>query len=135
MQPAELSDVLHDIPEEYRERFVDLLDHTTLPVERVVADVEQYLATVEAVARMAVAFDADQARRLANTALALLADLDDESHPRSRALVQAAAHYFVHEDEDEEVTGVLGFDDDTQVLNAVCRGLGRPDLVIPLQRR
>ena len=38
MQPAELSDVLHDIPEEYRERFVELCG---APPESASADVER----------------------------------------------------------------------------------------------
>ena len=48
-----------------------------------------------------------------------------------RRLIQAAAKYFVTEqDADADTTSPIGFDDDTFVFNFVARELGRDDLVI-----
>lgn len=130
-----LDDVLHDIPVEYRERFEGLLAHTVVTAESLHAEVVGYLDTVRRVGPYVAFIDVDEAERLGKTALALIALLGPDEHPHVHLLVQAATRYFVLEDEDEEVTGVLGFDDDIQVVNAVSRALGRPDLVMPLKHR
>jgi hypothetical protein len=48
-----------------------------------------------------------------------------------RRLIQAAAKYFVtEEDADPDTASPIGFDDDTLVFNLVAKELGRDDLVI-----
>lgn len=47
--------------------------------------------------------------------------------------VQAAVLYFINTDDaSPDLESILGFDDDTEVANAVCRHLGHPELEITL---
>jgi hypothetical protein len=124
--------VLHDIPIEYRDRFRELLDQPADPVPALRAEVERYIATVQQIGRVVKLLDLSAAERLAEVSIALLDGLTEQHPPEARLLVNAGVRYFVREEDDEEITGVLGFDDDVQVLNAVSRVIGRDDLVIPL---
>lgn len=128
-------DVLHDIPEEYRERFVELLEEPALDPIGLRRDVTVYVHTVKQIGLMVKLLDLTVADRLAASATALLDHLDaTPADDELRRVVQAAVRYFVVEEEDEEITGVLGFDDDLQVLNAVSRAAGREDLIVVLDR-
>ena len=128
-----LDDVLHDMPEEYRERFQELArTRTDLPSD-LTTQLRAYLTTVRHVAQMVALIDLEEAERLASAALALVDSLQSQTSPLAETVVRAAVLYFILEEDDEEITGVLGFDDDIQVMNAVSRALGRHDLVIPLQ--
>jgi uncharacterized membrane protein YkvA (DUF1232 family) len=133
--PPRVADVLNDIPVEYRDRYNYLLQQPTMPVKELRAYVKKYLATVQQVGIMVKLLDMEQAEQLANTALALLDHMKPEHPPTVKLLIQAAVSYFVFEEQDEEITGVLGFDDDLQVFNAVSRALGRSDLVLRAKRR
>lgn len=128
-----IDDVLHDIPVEYRDRFLELLEQPMTDAASLRRDVQVYIATVKQVGLMVKLLDLGLAERLAVSAGALL-DHTQGTEGELARLVQAAVRYFVLEEEDEEITGVLGFDDDVQVMNAVCRAAGRPDLVIELGR-
>lgn len=47
--------------------------------------------------------------------------------------VQAAAYYFVNSDDaSPDLESILGFDDDAEVLNAVCRHLGHSQFEVVL---
>lgn len=73
--------------------------------------------------------DTDLARRLADGLLSMLEQADDDR----LAHVQAAVRYFVEtEDVEHDLQSMLGFDDDAQVFNAVCRHLGRPEWEVTL---
>ncbi len=133
---ALIDELLHDIPVEYRDRYAALLGEAPADTAALRGEVGAYLDTVRKVGPMLPFLDVDLAERLAASVLALLDHLDASGETdRLRAPVQAAARYFVSEEDDEEITGVLGFDDDVQVVNAVARAAGRPDLVIPLPPR
>lgn len=134
-RPVTFERVLDDIPEEYRDRYEALLREAPVPAAAQRAEIERYLATVRVVAPMVGFLDLDDAERLAEATLTLVGLLRPDSAPEVHAVVQAAVHYFVHEEDDEEITGVLGFDDDIQVVNAVSRALGRHDLVMALKQR
>lgn len=126
-----LSQVLDDIPIEYRERFEAVLHASAGTRDTVVADIGRYVATVQQIAPFVKALDPELAEQLGRHCTALL-----ERHESGEAadLALAAARYFVEEDDDDEITGVLGFDDDVQVVNAVCRTLGHMDLVVAVKR-
>jgi len=127
-----VEEALHDIPPEYRERVGQLLGESLVPRSELRGEVLGYITTVEQVSQMVQMLDSATALRLSEVVMALLDHVTDDASEPSRRLVQLAAHYLVREDDDEEVTGVLGFDDDIQVINAVCRAVGRADLVTPL---
>lgn len=129
-----LSLVLEDIPIEYRSRFRDLLEEVPRDLKDVEQELLAYIETVRHVAKVVRLLNLDEANALAATGITLLREADttrDEVH----RLVQSAIHYLIVEEDDDEITGVLGFDDDILVMNAVCRSLARPDLVIPLTER
>ena len=129
-----IDDVLSDIPIEYRDRFGELVRRPTIPADELREQVERYLGTVRQVGKMVKLLDMDQAEALAEACLALLDHVHPDGADTAKMLVQGAVSYFVIEEDDEEITGVLGFDDDAQVLNAACRALGRDDLVLPVKR-
>lgn len=124
-------EALHDIPPEYRDRVELLLSQPPLGFEALRAEVDDYVDTVRQVGLMVDMLDIDTAMKLVDVVRALLA-MESTLEDEEQRLVQLAAHYLVREEDDEEVTGVLGFDDDIQVVNAVCRVVGREDLVVPL---
>jgi len=125
-----IDEALRDVPPEYRERARELLAEPLVELDALRDEVRAYVRTVEQVSKVVQMLDSATALRLSEVVLALTdGTLDTEP---ARRLVQLAGHYLVREDDDEEVTGVLGFDDDVQVVNAVCRALGRDELVTPL---
>lgn len=128
-----LDDLLEDIPIEYRERYEALHARALGRTDALRAELNVYLDTVRQVASVAVGMDLVLAERLATVLLQLVEHTAGDSEER-RKVVDAAVTYFVQEEEDEEITGVLGFDDDIQVVNAVARAVGRPDLSVPLAR-
>ena len=123
---------LRDMPVEYRDRFRELLAQPEEPVDALAAEVRAYVATVRQVGAMVKVLDLSVAEKIADVAVALLGL--QGLPPDAARLVNTAVRYFVREEDDEEITGVLGFDDDVQVINAVSRALGRPELVIPFTR-
>jgi len=127
--------VILDMPIEYRDRFQELLQKPTLTVDDLRGQVEQYTATVKRVSRMVRLLDIDRALALSHSASSLIDFIEADHPPAIKMLIQAAVHYFIFEEEDEEVTGVLGFDDDVCVMNAVSRAIGRIDLVLPIKQR
>jgi hypothetical protein len=122
-----LSQVLDDIPIEYRERFEAVAHASEGTRASAVDDITRYVATVRQIAPMVTALDPELAETLGERCVELLRR---HENGEEGVLAVAAARYFVEEDDDDEVTGVLGFDDDVQVVNAVCRVLGHLDLVV-----
>ncbi len=130
-----IADVVDDIPMEYRDRYETLLTQPSIPIPELRERVNRYMATVRQVGLMVKLLDMEQAEALATTALGLLDYVRPDHATEVKMIVQAAVAYFVYEEEDEEITGVLGFGDDAEVLNAVCRALSRTDLVLPVSRQ
>jgi hypothetical protein len=125
-----VDDAVYDVPEPFRERFEGLLAAPAESWSALRGELLRYLVTVQQVGALMKNIDTVTADRLARVALEMLVgEPADDDH---RRLVQAAVVYLIREDEDEEITGVLGFEDDLQVLNAAARALGRLDLVSAL---
>ncbi|MEZ4319559.1 MAG: hypothetical protein R3F61_18735 [Myxococcota bacterium] len=129
---AALLDALWDeVPIEYRERFEALLKGPQSAPSVLRSELDAYVVTVRKVAGWVTSLDPDVADRIAATCTSLLDRFEGGPHAR---MVSATTTFFLEEDEDDEITGVLGFDDDIQVVNAVCRVLGADDLLVPLIR-
>lgn len=129
------AELLYDVPVEYRERFALLLNDASVPMKQLTDEIEKYLTTVRSVGPYVALIDVDEAERIGERCVSLLQLASTSALPHAHTITQAAIRYFITEDDDDEVTGVLGFDDDVQIINAVCRALQRPDLVLPLTRR
>ncbi|MCB9679512.1 MAG: hypothetical protein H6737_30685 [Alphaproteobacteria bacterium] len=126
-----LQSVLDEIPIEFRERFEAVARGPVEAHDALRRQIDGYTSMVRQVAAWVTSLDPDVADRIAATCHGLLDRF--EGGPKG-SIAGATAVYFVEEDEDDEITGVLGFDDDIQVVNAVCRVLGADDLLLPLIR-
>lgn len=91
-----------------------------------------YLQWAKGQAAQSAAVDLDTAERIAGVLAALL-DEPDRYDDEARALLAGATTYFVDADDgSNDLTDVLGFDDDARVLNAVLDAIDRRDLRIEL---
>ncbi len=126
-----------------------LFDHSLDPrVERVFAPMCTVLSPAEAadlrravlahVERIRSALttneflDVATADRIGNVLTGLLDNYARQSEAH-RALIVGAARYFVEtHDTEPDLTSLLGFDDDVQVLNHVLDTIGRADLKVEL---
>lgn len=91
--------------------------------------VDDYLVTVLHASGENEFLDYPTAQQIA-TSLHRLLEL---SPPEQLVHVQAAVLYFINSDDaSPDLESILGFDDDAEVVNAVCRLLGRPELEVPL---
>lgn len=125
--PETLKKVIDEMPLEYRERYADVAQGPLPTVDEVRDQLETYVRMVRAVSALVTALDPDLADKIATTCMRMLERYGDSDESD---LVVAMTAYFIEEDEDHEITGVLGFDDDVQVVNAVCRALDATDLII-----
>jgi len=74
--------------------------------------------------------DLETAVRIGETLTALL-DEPDQYDADQRALLRGAVVYFVDADDSaNDLTDLVGFDDDVRVVNAVLDAIGRRDLII-----
>ena len=128
-----LESTLEDMPVEYRDRFAELLGRPSVGLKALSAELAEYVGAVQQLKALSANIDLVTAERIVAALDTLLRD-HDRYGDEARRLVQAAVEYFVREDDDDEITGVLGFDDDIQVINAVIRAVGRPDLLLPFHR-
>ena len=126
---------LRDMPREYVPRFKALLEESWRGEDALRALLQQYEATVRAVAPFVEFLNLDDVQRLLTACRALLTVTATRPDASVRQLVQAAVLYLVLEEDDEEITGVLGLDDDAQVVNAACRSLGHDEWVVTLGPR
>jgi hypothetical protein len=76
--------------------------------------------------------DLKLAKAVGDVLLALLEDVADYT-ARERALLSGALRYFSeHDDITGDLTNPTGFEDDAEILNAVCIFLGRSDLCVEI---
>ena len=75
--------------------------------------------------------DTRLAERLTKTTLILLRTIDSETSEYHRRLIQVGARYFTLDDDASgDFNMADGLQDDARVVNAVCRYLGRDDLLV-----
>ena len=128
-----MADLIPGIPEESVDIFMRLVKEDVVPIEQTRREVAAYMAELENMVKANEFIDLRIARKCAEACKALLAQLSDDSPQEHRGLVQAAARYFVlDEDGDGDLTSMIGFDDDAEVINAVATHLERGDVRISL---
>ena len=94
--------------------------------------VQAYLSHVERMAATHPLIDLEVASRVADVLQRIL-DEPDQLDSHGRQMIRGAVEYFVLDrDGNGDLTDVIGFDDDTRVVNAVVESLGRADLLIKL---
>jgi hypothetical protein len=91
---------------------------------------QAYVAWARTEAQRRGTVDLDTAVAIGKT-LTMLLDEPDQYDAGERALLRGAVVYFIEADDTaNDLTDVIGFDDDVRVLNAVLDALGRQDLLI-----
>ncbi len=94
------------------------------------AVIDAHLARVTAVADQRDFVDAALANTVAVVLRQLLAQADQYTG-RERALLAGAIRYFADKDDvNSDLASPTGFEDDAEIVNAVCAYLGRDDLFV-----
>lgn len=97
----------------------DLRSATVLRME-----VDEYVTELRDRRAQDAFLDLSTAERVAIGCHGLLARLGDVGSEAEHGAVQAAVAYFILEDDAEEDSSVIGFDDDLQVVDATFHALG-----------
>jgi [ribosomal protein S5]-alanine N-acetyltransferase len=92
-------------------------------------EIAGHLARIEAAARDNPYVDDVLARDIARVCEGLLDAVVDSTPEHVRRQIQAAARYFVTEDDGDSDLAIGGLDEDAAVANAIALHLGRSDLV------
>ena len=107
------------------------LDEELLPLANLRDQIAAYLENLRQLSLEHEFIDLELATTIAARFHELLDEVTAETSSEKRRLIQAAAKYFMLEqDADGDTTSPIGFDDDTLVFNLVAREMGRDDLVI-----
>jgi uncharacterized membrane protein YkvA (DUF1232 family) len=120
-----------ELPENARILVEQLIQEDLVSSDELRFEIEKYSSKIDRFARKRDDLDVNLAECIAQSCLAMLDTLKQDSPAEHRRLMQVACRYFVEEDDEEgDLGSVFGFDDDAEVLNIVVRKLGRPDLEV-----
>ena len=124
-----MNSILEELDSDTRRAYERYLKIPTADRDSIKAKIDNYLDTVLNASAENEFLDYPTAQRLSLTLKKLLEFCEDEHLPQ----VQAAVLYFISTDDvSPDLESILGFDDDAEVVNAVCRGLGHPELEVKL---
>ncbi len=117
---------LAGIPAAAKPLWTKLMAEDLIPVHSLFAEVRSYQQTIQKRAWRDTDVDPALANALTEATLRLLSTLNESTPESTQRLIQAAARYFVIEDDaDGDLDSILGLDDDAEVVNAVLSHLGR----------
>ena len=117
------------IPKMAASVFDKLLGEPLREPEALRTECTEYLAMIERAAQDNPYVDHELARQIAGVCDALLAGVTATTPEHTRRQIQAAARYFVTEEDGDSDLAIGGLDEDAAVANAVAEHLGRGDLV------
>ena len=118
-----------DLPPETREAYQRYLSLPILETSVLLNRIDAYLSVVKNASGENEFLDLSTANSIATALKKLAENSGKDSFPH----VQAATYYFVNaEDASPDLESILGFDDDAEVVNAVCRHLGCPELQVEI---
>ena len=123
------SRVLESLPDRSRAVLGSLLENPQSDRKNLLAQVRDYVASLEQQKASAELLDLKTARLLGRKSVAMLerTSADDEE---AEKLIEAAVIYFVeYDDADHDFHSESGFDDDLEVVDTVARELGFTDVV------
>ena len=127
--PRPKSEPVAGIPTLAREVFERLMTEPLRDPDDMRRECALYLQVIENAAAQNPYVDDDVGRDIARVCDALLAAIDDDTPEHTRRQIQAAARYFVTEEDGDSDLAIGGLDEDAAVTNAVAEHLGREDLV------
>ena len=99
-------------------------DAALRPPEELGNSINDYLRTLQTRSAAAEFLDLETATRVADACRALLKQLSADSVPAYHRAVQACITYFILEDDGEDDSSVIGFDDDLRVVQITAEVLG-----------
>lgn len=118
-----------DLPNEIRQAYERYLKIPVADKATLKNKLEAYMTTVLNASGENEFLDYPTAQKLNMSLLKLLDACSIDQLPQ----VQAAVIYFISADDaSPDLESILGFDDDAQVVNAVCCHLGHPQLAVSL---
>jgi ribosomal-protein-alanine N-acetyltransferase len=121
------------IPKLARATFEKLLAEPLFDPEDLRREVVLYVTMLTSAADDDPSIDDQLGRDIARTCEGLLMAITDATPEHARRQIQAAARYFVTEEDGDSDLGIGGLDEDVAVANAVALHLGRSDLVTSLE--
>jgi hypothetical protein len=121
------------IPKLARRVFERLLGEPLRDPEDLRREVVLYVNMLASAAADDPSVDHQLGRDIARTCEGLLMAIGDGTPEHARRQIQAAALYFVTEEDGDSDMAIGGLDEDAAVANAVALHLGRSDLVTSLE--
>lgn len=121
------------LPKLARPTFERLLTEPLRDPEDLRREVALYVSMLTSAADEDASVEDQLGRDIARTCDGLLMAITDATPEHARRLIQAAARYFVTEDDGDSDFEIGGLDEDVAVANAVALHLGRSDLVTSLE--
>jgi len=118
-----------NIPTLARTVFDRLLGEPLFDPEDMCREVKLYVEMLARAADDDASVDHELGRDIGRTCEALLMAVTEATPEHARRQIQAAARYFVTEDDGDSDLEIGGLDEDAAVANAVAEHLGRSDLV------
>ena len=116
-----------DLPEETREAYARFLKLPELDKESLLERLERYYNRTKSESEVMELADVELAQNLTVS----LKQLVEVCPPENLPAIKAAAYYlFCSEDANSDLDSVLGFEDDAEVVNCVCRMLGQDELQV-----
>ncbi|MEM6996398.1 MAG: GNAT family N-acetyltransferase [Myxococcota bacterium] len=129
LKPRPAGDAIEGIPTMAVEIFERLMKEPLRDPEDMRRECALYVGMIETAAESNPYVDNELGREIARICDALLADIDAGTPEHTRRQIQAAARYFVTEEDGDSDLAIGGLDEDAAVANAVAEHLGRGDLV------
>ena len=124
--------LLKQVPESARAAFAAAYAETPLPSEHQRARIEAHVAAADNATHANELVDQHLAHVIADRlskALDAWDGLDDHGH---RLLHAAVAYYALREDAEDDMSSVIGFEDDALVANVCLRAIGLGELAIEM---
>jgi hypothetical protein len=116
--------VLASLSSPFRSAYLRAAEAPLRQPEVLAQEVEAYVQLLEQHAEQVEFMDLATASRVAEICRFLLAKLEESPCPDRHLAVQAAVEYFILEDDGEDDTSLIGFDDDLQVAQVTAAVLG-----------
>jgi RimJ/RimL family protein N-acetyltransferase len=123
------SEPIRGLPPVAKDVFLRFLAEPLRSIDDVRHDVRQYVSSIEKAAESNPYVDDILARDIARVLGGLLDAVTEDTPELARRQIQAAARYFVTEEDGDSDLAIGGLDEDAAVANAVADHLGRDDLV------
>jgi RimJ/RimL family protein N-acetyltransferase len=129
LRAKDASEPIRGLPPVAKDVFLRFVDEPLRSMDEVRQEVRQYVASIEQAAENNPYIDDILARDIARVLGGLMDAVTEDTPELARRQIQAAARYFVTEEDGDSDLAIGGLDEDAAVANAVADHLGRDDLV------